>query len=152
MSNKEVQKLINNYKQRKHQKRFLSIGDFKEYIDYEWLDASTSDYRITYAFPVTLDMGAILEEIKEFYIDSLETLKYKTNLILNNCNNEDPLDDSLSNELLNIEQAVLYLNDSKGLLFKSKQYHKADTSPLRLLERSYEYQKHSLDFFKEINK
>ena len=66
MSNKEVQKLINTYKQRNHQKRFSSIGDFKEYINFEWLDASTSDYRITYAFPVTLDMGAILEEIKSF--------------------------------------------------------------------------------------
>lgn len=152
MSNKEVQELINNYKQRKHQKRFSSIGNFKEYIDFEWLDASTSDYRITHAVPVPLDVGAILEEIKKFYIDSLDTLRYKTNLILNGCNNEDPLDASLLNELLNIEQAVLYLNDSKGLLFKSKQYHEADASPLRLLERNYEYQKHDHDFFRKINK
>lgn len=147
MSNKEVQKLINTYKQRNHQKRFSSIGDFKEYINFEWLDASTSDYRITYAFPVTLDMGAILEEIKKFYIYSLDIIRNKTNLILGNCKNEDPLDDILLNELLTLEQAVLYLNDSKGLLFKSKQYHEADASPLRLLERSYEYQKHSHDFF-----
>ena len=151
MINKEAQKLINTYKQRKHQKRFLSIGNFKKYIDDEWLDASTSDYRITYAFSVPLDMGAILEEIKEFYIYSLEILRNKTNLILGNCRNEDPLDDSLLNELLNIEQAVLYLNDSKGLLFESKQYHKSDTSPLRLLERNYEYQKHDHDFFRKIN-
>ena len=152
MTNKEVQKLINTYKQRKHQKRFLSIGDFKEYIDFEWLDASNSDYSITHAFPVPLDVGAILEEIKDFYIYSLEVLRNKVNLILSSCKNEDPLDDSLLNELLNIEEAVLYLNDSKGLLFKSKQYHKSDTSPLRLLERSYEYEKHNHDFFREINK
>lgn len=152
MSNKEVQKLIDTYKQRKHQKRFSSIGDFKEYIYFEWLDASTSDYKITHAFPVPLDVGAILEEIKEFYIYSLEILRNKTNLILSSCKNEDPLDDNLLNELLNIEQAVLYLNDSKGLLFKSKQYYKADTSPLRLLERNYEYQKHDHDFFRKINK
>lgn len=152
MSNKEVQKLIDNYKQRKHQKRFFSIGDFKEYIDYEWLDASTIDYRITHAFPVPLDVGAILEEIKKFYIYSLDILRNKINLILNGCNNEDPLDDNLLKELLNIEQAVLYLNDSKGLLFKSEQYHENNTSPLRLLERNYEYQKHDHDFFREINK
>ena len=147
MSNKEVQKLINNYKQRKHQKRFLSIGYFKEYIDYELLDASTSDYKITLAYPVTIDTGAILEEIKEFYIYSLEVLRNKVNLILSSCKNEDPLDDSLLNKLLNIEQAVLYLNDSKGLLFGSKQHYKDSTSPLRLLEKSYEYEKHTHDFY-----
>ena len=151
MISKEVQKLINTYKQRKYQKRFSNIGDFKEYIDDEWLDASTSDYRITHAFPVHLDMGAILEEIKKFYIYSLDIIRNKTNLILVNCKNEDPLDDILLNDLLNIEQAVLYLNDSKGLLFKSEQYHKADTSPLRLLEKNYNYQKHSHDFFIKIN-
>ena len=152
MSNKKVQELINTYKQRKYQKRFSSIGDFKEYIDSEWLDASTRDYRITYAFPATLDMGAILEEIKKFYIYSLDILRSRTDLILNSCNNEDPLDDILLNELLAIEEAVLYLNDTKGLLFKSTQYHEANTSPLRLLERSYKYQKDDHDFFRKINK
>ena len=152
MINKEVQKLIDSYKQRKHQKRFLSIGDFKKYIDDECLDASTSYYRITHAFPVPLDVGAILEEIKEFYIYNLDILRYKTNLSLSKCKKEDPLDDSLLNDLLTLEQAVLYLNDSKGLLFKSEQYHKADTSPLRLLEKNYNYQKHDHDFFREINK
>ena len=151
MDKNQVQDLIKNYKQRKNQERFSSIGEFKEYIDDEWLDASTSDYNIKMAFPSEFNISPTLEKIRIFYKDQLKWLIDKTTLILENSEKDDPLDSYLLNKLLVIEESVLYLNDNSDLLFKSDKHYVINTSVLDLLRLSYNSQNKTHKFFKRIN-